>query len=59
VKVVVLECCEKTVCLVPKVTDTINSGQTQRKYKVERLKGNSGQSKKNAISKLRKRCHVY
>jgi len=33
VKVVVLECCEKTVCLVPEITDIVSSGQTQRKYK--------------------------
>jgi len=33
VKVVVLECCEKTACLVPEITDIVNSGQTQRKYK--------------------------
>jgi len=31
VKVVLLECCEKTVCLVPEITDIVNSGQTQRK----------------------------
>jgi len=33
VKVVVLECCEKTVCLAPEITHIVNSGQTQRKYK--------------------------
>jgi len=33
VKAVVLECCEKTVCLVPEITDIVNSGQTQRKCK--------------------------
>jgi len=33
VKVVVLECCEKTLCLVPEIADIVNSGQTQRKYK--------------------------
>jgi len=32
VKVVVLECWEKTVCLVPEITDIVSSGQTQRKY---------------------------
>jgi len=33
VKVVVLRCCEKTVCSVPEITDLIDSGQMQRKYK--------------------------
>jgi len=33
VKVVILECCEKTVYLIPELTDIVNSGQTQRKYK--------------------------
>jgi len=33
VKVVVLECCEKTVCLIQEITDIVNSGQTQWKYK--------------------------
>jgi len=33
VKVVVLECCKKTVHLIPAITDIVNSGQTQRKYK--------------------------
>jgi len=33
VKVVVLECGEKTVCLVPEITDIKNSGQMHRKYK--------------------------
>jgi len=33
VTVVVLECGEKTLCLVPKIADITNSGQTQRKYK--------------------------
>jgi len=32
VKVVFLDYCEKTVCLVPEITDIVNSGQTQRKY---------------------------
>jgi len=34
VKVVVLQCCEKTLCLVTaEITGIVNSGQTQRKYK--------------------------
>ena len=33
VKVVVLEYCEKTLCLIPEIADIVNSGQTQRKYK--------------------------
>jgi len=47
VKVVVLECCEKTVCLVPEITDTVSSGQTQRKYK-------SGAAKRKLKSRARK-----
>jgi len=35
VNVVVLECCEKTVCVVAAITDIINSGQMQRQYKSE------------------------
>jgi len=31
-KVVVLECCVKTVCLASEITDIVDSGQTQRKY---------------------------
>jgi len=33
VKVVVLEYCEKTLCLVSEIADIVNSGPTQRKYK--------------------------
>jgi len=33
VKTVVLESCEKTLCLVPEIVDIVNLGQTQRKYK--------------------------
>jgi len=32
---------------VPKITDIINSGRMQRKYKVERLKANSEQEKRD------------
>jgi len=35
VKLIALECCEKTVCLVLKITDVINSGQMHREYKSE------------------------
>jgi len=31
-KLLSLECCEKTVCLIPEITDIVNSGQTRRKY---------------------------
>jgi len=54
VRDVVLECCEKTVCLIPEITDIVNSGQTQWKYKGRKLRVEH----KNDISKLRKICHV-
>jgi len=47
VKVVVLECCVKTVCLVPEITDILNSDETQRKY-------DSGAAERNLKSRARK-----
>jgi len=52
-----LECCEKTVCLITEITDIVNSGQTQRKYKSKAAKRKPRVEQKNEMSKLRKRCH--
>jgi len=48
VKVVVLDCCEKTVCLLPEIRVILNSGQKQRKYK-------SGIAKRNLRVEKEKR----
>jgi len=48
VKVVVLDCCQKTVYLIPAITDIVNSGQMQRKYK-------SGAAKRKLIIEQEKR----
>jgi len=48
VKVVVLDCCEKAVCLVPEIRVILNSGQKQRKCK-------SGMAKRNLRVEKEKR----
>ena len=57
-KVVVLECCEKTVCLVPTITDIISSGQMQRQYNsvAAKRKLRAEQEKRDEQSKKKMPC---